>query len=85
MTYASKINKLVNKFMARLKWLPLSQRFQVFDNMVSRYFGLRDQALAKQRELLAQVEKTALEDNLKTQEIMDELREIKRKAHITHY
>jgi len=44
-TYASKINKLLNKWLARLKWMPLSKRFEVFDKMVDKYFQIRDKNL----------------------------------------
>lgn len=30
-TYAEKINKLLNKWLARLKWMPLTKRFEIFD------------------------------------------------------
>lgn len=32
-TYANKANKLSNKFIARLKWLPLSKRYKIFKEM----------------------------------------------------
>lgn len=41
-TYTNKINKLVNKFMARLKWIPICNRYQIFENMVTNYFEIRD-------------------------------------------
>ena len=41
LTYANSVNKLVNKFMARLKWLPLAKRFDMFDKMVKKYFEQR--------------------------------------------
>jgi hypothetical protein len=45
--YSTKINKLVNKFMARLKWLALSERFTIFDATVDRYFEIRNQNIAQ--------------------------------------
>jgi hypothetical protein len=29
-SYRNKVNKLSNKFMSRLKWLPMERRFEVF-------------------------------------------------------
>lgn len=46
-TYADKINKLVNKFIARLKWLPLSQRYDVFESVVGKYFAIREENIQK--------------------------------------
>jgi hypothetical protein len=40
--YEGKINKLVNKFMARLKWMPLSERFDIFESSVAKYFKIRE-------------------------------------------
>lgn len=37
-TYSEKINKMVNKWLARLKWMPLSKRFEIFDKMIDKYF-----------------------------------------------
>lgn len=36
-TYSGKVTKMVNKFLARLKWLPLSKRFDVFEGMAYKY------------------------------------------------
>ena len=44
-TYAGKINKLVNKWLARLKWMPLSKRFEIFDKMADKYFQIREKNL----------------------------------------
>lgn len=40
-TYASKINRLSNKFIARLKWMGVSRRYDVFDSMVAGFFDRR--------------------------------------------
>ena len=46
-TYDNKINKLVNKFIARLKWLPLSRRYDVFESVVHKYFAIREENIQK--------------------------------------
>ena len=46
-TYEGKINKLVNKFIAKLKWLPMSQRYEVFESVVGKYFAIRDENMQK--------------------------------------
>ena len=33
-TYEEKINKQANKFIQRMKWLPLSHRFEVFEESI---------------------------------------------------
>lgn len=42
LTYSNKINKLMNKFLARLKWIPLCNRYEIFEKMVTSYFEIRD-------------------------------------------
>lgn len=44
-TYAEKINKLINKWVAGLKWMPLSNRYDIFDQMVDKYFQIRENNL----------------------------------------
>ena len=34
MTYRNKVSKLVNKFMSRLKWLPMVQRFSIYEKAI---------------------------------------------------
>jgi len=36
--YSLKINKLVNKFMSAQKWVPLTNRFEIFEQAVKGYF-----------------------------------------------
>jgi hypothetical protein len=40
--YNLKINKHMNKVLSGLKWLPMTQRFEIFDEMVKRYFETRE-------------------------------------------
>jgi len=35
-SYRNKVNKLVNKFMSRLKWMPLERRFEIFTLAVNK-------------------------------------------------
>ena len=39
---------MVNKYLARLKWLPLSHRYDIMEGMMYKYKKLRDQNIASQ-------------------------------------
>jgi len=40
-SHRNKINKVVNKFMSRLKWLPMKHKYEIFENAISEYFNLK--------------------------------------------
>lgn len=49
-TYRNKINKVVNKFMSRIKWLPLMSKYEVFEKSIEEYFKLKDANIAYQQD-----------------------------------
>jgi len=46
-SHRNKINKLVNKFMSRLKWLPMKQKYEIFENSITEYFNLKNQNIER--------------------------------------
>jgi hypothetical protein len=40
-TYEQKVNKLVSKYLSKLKWLSLSKRFEIFHESVESYNHLK--------------------------------------------
>jgi hypothetical protein len=83
--YAGKINKVVNKFLSRLKWMPMCSRFDVFEAVINRYFFIREANLKDQAKALDDIDADARESNLGTQDLADELRRIRANAHVTQY
>jgi hypothetical protein len=41
-TYEQKINKLVNKFLTRVKWIPLTKKFEIFNESVIAYNKIKE-------------------------------------------
>ncbi len=41
-TYDQKINRLMTKYLARLKWLPLHRRFEIFSDAIESYCKIKD-------------------------------------------
>jgi hypothetical protein len=83
--YSGKINKVVNKFMSKLKWMPMCSRFDIFEAMINQYFFIRDENLKDQAKLLEDIDADAKASNLGTQELLDELRKIRAGAHYSQY
>lgn len=84
-TYSLKVNKLVNKFMARLKWMGMSQRYDIFESMVRHYFRLREQNIQEQQEALAAMEKAALDSSMHNKSLHEEIQRIKEQSHCSQY
>ena len=66
MTYTNKINKLINKFLARLKWIPLCNRYEIFEKMVTSYFAIREKNIKSQKSFLEDIDKDTFDSSLKT-------------------
>jgi hypothetical protein len=45
--HKNKINKLVNKYMSRLKWLPQKAKFDIFENSIIDYFATKNANIAR--------------------------------------
>ena len=75
--------------MSRLKWLPLSERFEIFDATVARYFEVRNQSLAGQEQFVNDIVEHTREHwnrlNIQSAELLDELKALKNQYHITKY
>ena len=54
-TYDQKINRLMTKFLARLKWLPLYRRFEIFNESIESYFKIKEANIKRQEKLLEKI------------------------------
>jgi hypothetical protein len=55
-TYEQKINREAERFIQRCKWVPLSHRFEIFQESIEYVQGLRSESLGRQRELCKAVD-----------------------------
>jgi len=53
--YDQKINKLMSKFLARLKWLPLHARFEVWNETVESFCRVKENNIHRQEKLLEKI------------------------------
>ena len=51
-TYGQKINRLMTKYLARLKWLPLHRSFEIFNDATEFYFKIKEANVKNQEKLL---------------------------------
>ena len=49
-TYQEKITRKADKFVQRAKWVPMSQRFELYSDSVKYFQELRNNSIASQRE-----------------------------------
>jgi hypothetical protein len=54
-TYDQKINRLMTKYLARLKWLPLYRRFEIFSDAIESYFKIKELNVKNQEKLLEKI------------------------------
>lgn len=47
-TYDQRVNQLMSKYLARLKWMPLYRRFEIWTDAVDAFNKIRDQNIIKQ-------------------------------------
>jgi hypothetical protein len=47
-TYDQRVNALMSKFLARIKWLPLYRRFDIFIDAVESFNKIREMNIIKQ-------------------------------------
>lgn len=47
-TYDQRINRLISKFLARMKWLPLYRRYDIWTDAVESFNRIREANIAKQ-------------------------------------
>lgn len=54
-TYDQRINRLMSKFLARLKWLPLYRRFEIWTDAVEAFNKIKEGNLSNQEILVEKI------------------------------
>ena len=63
-SYRNKINKLVNKFMSRLKWLPMEQSYDILQQAAGMHHDIKEANIKAQIDFKNQRNKKARDANL---------------------
>jgi hypothetical protein len=53
--YDQKINRVTSKFLARLKWLPLQARFDIWNDTVENFCKVKELNIKRQEKLLEKI------------------------------
>ena len=78
-TYRNKVSKVVNKFMSRLKWLPMQSQYKIYEEAMKRNKEIKDSNIERQLKLINEVETRAKElqlNHVKSPEMRAELDDI---------
>jgi len=47
-SYRNKVSKVVNKFMSRLKWLPMQHRYEIYEKAIEAKFKRKEDNIKAQ-------------------------------------
>jgi hypothetical protein len=72
-TYRNKINKVVNKFMSRMKWVPLRNRYDVFERAIEGGIALKNANIKRQTDMLDRVSNRVKQIHIMTPQLQGEL------------
>jgi|LauGreDrversion4_2_1035121.scaffolds.fasta_scaffold346694_2 hypothetical protein len=72
-TYRNKINKVVNKFMSRMKWVPLRNRYDIFERAIEGGIAIKNANIKRQTEMLDRVSNRVKQIHIMTPQLQTEL------------
>ena len=75
-TYRNKVSKVINKFLSRLKWLPLQHRWDIFEKSHRAFKVQKELNIERQQTIVQRVEERVKKHNIMTPEVEKELSEI---------
>jgi len=71
--HRNKINKLVNKYMSRLKWLVKREKYQIFENSIADFFAAKNSNIEKQKSFVGKIRENAIKTRVMTPQLEHEL------------
>ena len=84
-SYRNKINKLVNKFMSRLKWLPMEQSYDILQQAVGMHHDIKEANIKAQIDFKNQRNKKVRDANLINVNQELELKQIEENSYCNIY
>ena len=75
-SYRNKVSKVVNKFMSRLKWLPMLKRYNIYKKALESKFEEKMKNLKEQFDFIDKIDERARKHHIVTPEMETELNEI---------
>ena len=74
--YRNKVSKVVNKFMSRLKWLPMQHGYLIYEKAIEAKHRQKESNIKSQFDFIDKIEARARSLTLMTQEVESELHDI---------
>lgn len=79
--HRNKINKLSNKFISRLKWLPMKAKYDIFENAIGDHFNIKNKNLERQNLIHDRVKARTHKNNIMTPELEADLNHVLNNYH----
>lgn len=72
-SYKNKINKVTNKFISRLKWVPMKHRYEIFEKAIEGHFSMKNQNIQRQKDMVDRVAARVHKTHIMTPTLQAEL------------
>ena len=75
----------MNKFISRLKWLPLYSKYEIFENAIGDFFDLKNENIKRQNTLVDRIRERAHKTLKMTSELENDLNTVISNYHCKKY
>lgn len=72
-SYRNKVSKAVNKFMSRLKWLPMLHRFEIYEKAIESKLKQKEANIQAQLDFIEKIDSRARSMHIVNPEVEQEL------------
>ena len=75
-SYRNKVSKVVNKFMSRLKWMPMLHRYEIFEKALESKNNQKAGNIQAQFDFIDEIQNRAKSHHIVTPEFENELNDV---------
>ena len=84
-SYRNKVSKAVNKFMSRLKWLPMMHRFEIYEKAIESKNAQKEANIKSHLDFIERIDARARNMHIVTSEVEQELQQILNSHYVRMY
>ena len=84
-SYRNKVSKAVNKFMSRLKWLPMTHRYDNYEKAIESKNAQKEANIKSQLDFIERIDARARNMHIVTSEVEQELQQILNSHYVRMY
>ena len=74
--YRNKVGRLSDKYLSRLKWLPMQHRYSIFEGAIEMSQRIKTENVAAQKLMHKRVKENTLRSNLRSPELETEVQQV---------